>query len=157
MKHEGYAIIDEPLPGRLEKWAMNPAFTLLGLMLGGTYVGFAWFALNTLALGSSRRGRELTYAALGALGTSGWYYLLLTLGGAHVISLSALPYVAQAVLVWKLAFGYALYSSQQVSHELFQLYGGKTRSGAVWLLGAFVVNVWVKANHGGELWALLLF
>ncbi len=35
MKHEGYAIIDEPLPGRLEKWAMNPAFTLLGLMLGG--------------------------------------------------------------------------------------------------------------------------
>jgi len=44
---DGYRIADEPRPGALSQLAVNPLWPLLAVMLGGTWIAWPWFALNT--------------------------------------------------------------------------------------------------------------
>src|SRR4051795_9855112 len=64
-----YEIIDEPLPGRLAGIIVNPFYVLLAQMLGGAWLAWPWFLLNSRALGSSTRTRETKLLAL-AVGAS---------------------------------------------------------------------------------------
>ncbi len=144
MGQAGYTIADEPRPGALQRFAVNPLFPLLGLMLGGTYLGFAWFALNAFALGSSRAGRELGYAIAGAAGTTVLLFCLGILHSSELISLTTLRYVMQLVIIWKLGFGYLIHQSQQVAQELIELYGGELSSGITGVIALALLHGWIQ-------------
>ena len=58
----GYRILDEPTPGALAAYVVNPTFPMLALMLAGTWLAAPWFAFNALALGSPTARREIGLA-----------------------------------------------------------------------------------------------
>lgn len=156
MRHEGYVIADEPTPGVLERFAVNPVFPLLATMMTTTLFGMGWFVLNSFALGSTRKGRELAYAFAGVFGYAG---LIVGLGVVHSMGLiedSTQHYAAQFVLAWKLLFAYWIQSSQSVSFELFEHYGGKPARGFIAFVAAFVLRIFVAGWIPDELVFLLI-
>jgi hypothetical protein len=154
-----YRLEDEPRPGALARLAVEPLWPLLGLMLGGAWLGLPWFALNGIAVGSPSKGRELLIAALGLFGS-----LLISLAllyiwrTGYVESKSGLQYALLVLVVWKLAIGYVLFSLQSATIELYQYYGGVlNRFGLpVVLLGAFFLRSLVIGLLPSSLWYLVV-
>lgn len=138
---ERYRIADEPKPGGLSQLAVQPFWPLLGLMLGGFWVAMPWFALNGLAVGCPRRGREIGVAIVGLLGAFGIVAGLLYLDRIDVIETSLQAKLGLLVLVlWKLSIGYWLYELQARSFELYEHYGGIVRNGALVVAAAFFLK-----------------
>ena len=54
-----YEIIDEPRASRASSLAVDPLWPFLATMLGGAWLGWPWFLVNSHALGSSTKGREV--------------------------------------------------------------------------------------------------
>ena len=124
-----YRIPDEPRPTGLVRYAVDPLWPLLAVMLAGNGAGLAWFALNSHALGSPTRVREwvcilaspiLTVAALFAVAFAAEHDLLT--GTAPKYALLVLPAI-------KLVFAYVLYMLQAPSAELLTHYGMPTKNG----------------------------
>ena len=134
-----YRIPDEPRPTGLIRYAVDPMWPLLALMLSGNALGLAWFAFNSRALGSATAMREWAYIAASVIGC---VLLALAIGWAMqngVLDDSAIQYAALAFPALKLSLGYALYVSQSRSTELILHFGGVLRNGAVGLLVCFVI------------------
>ncbi len=134
-----YRIPDEPRPTGLIRYAVDPMWPLLALMLSGNALGLAWFAFNSRALGSATAAREWAYIAASVIGC---VLLALAIGWAMqngVLDDSAIQYAALAFPALKLSLGYALYVSQSRSTELILHFGGVLRNGAVGLLVCFVI------------------
>ncbi|MEZ4370065.1 MAG: hypothetical protein R3B07_04540 [Polyangiaceae bacterium] len=144
MRHLGYVIADEPTPGRLERFAVNPVFPLLATMMTTTLFGMGWFVLNSFALGSTRKAREFAYVAAGVLGYAALIAGFATLHWKGIISDATEYYCVQLVLAWKLLFAYWLQESQSLSFEIFQHYGGKPARGFMALIAAFVLRMFVR-------------
>ena len=133
-----YRIADEPAPSTLAHVAVNPLFPFLAVMLGGTWIGFAWFAVNSFAVGSPTRVKEIAWligglatAALVAVAT---YYAF----GAGLIVARHIPYVALVLLVVKLAAAYAVHILQSRTIEVYEYYGGVLRNGVPIAIVAFI-------------------
>lgn len=125
-----YRLPDEPAPGRLERYATNPMWPLLAVMLGGNALGLAWFVFNGAALGSPTRAREWLAVGASLLGSVA---LATAIGAAtHAGALQAhhVPYALLSVTLLHLAMAYALYLMQARCHELWEHYGGVSRNGA---------------------------
>lgn len=133
-----YRIVDEPEPGQLARWSVDPLWPMLALMLGGTLIGWLWFAFNAFALGSATRWREL--ALVGAsVAVTGAVALGILFGvGAGVLDVRQAAYLAIALPVAKLGFGYAVHLRQTASCELFRYFGGTLRSGWPVLIASFL-------------------
>lgn len=134
-----YRIPDEPRPTGLIRYAVDPMWPLLALMLSGNALGLAWFAFNSRALGSATAARESAYILASVIGC---VLLTLAIGWARqngVLDDSAIQYAALAFPALKLSLGYALYVSQSRSTELILHFGGVLRNGAVGLLVCFVI------------------
>lgn len=134
-----YRIPDEPRPTGLIRYAVDPMWPLLALMLSGNALGLAWFAFNSRALGSATAAREWAYIAASVIGCM---LLALAIGWAMqngFLDDSAIQYAALAFPALKLSLGYALYVSQSRSTELILHFGGVLRNGAVGLLVCFVI------------------
>ncbi len=134
-----YRIPDEPRPTGLIRYAVDPMWPLLALMLSGNALGLAWFAFNSRALGSAGAAREWTYIAASLIGC---VLLALSIGWGRqngFLENSAIQYAALAFPALKLSLGYALYVSQSRSTELILHFGGVLRNGAVGLLVCFLV------------------
>lgn len=142
--HGGYTIADEPRPSSVENFAVSPFFPLLGLMLGGHFLGFAWFTLNSFALGSSRRGRELAFVAAGFFGNIALMSGLGALVVTEVISKDTAFYLAQCLAAWKIGFGYPLYTSQHTAQQLIEVYGGRLKNGMLGVVALFLLNGWMQ-------------
>src|SRR5688500_9955283 len=54
-----YHLLDEPSPGRLANLVVNPFWPVLALMLTGGIIGWPWLVLNSLAIGSATKTREI--------------------------------------------------------------------------------------------------
>ncbi len=133
-----YRIPDEPRPTGLIRYAVDPMWPLLALMLSGNALGLAWFAFNSRALGSPNAAREWTYIAASVIGC---VLLALLIGWAArngFLENSAIQYAALGFPALKLSLGYALYVSQSRSTEIILHYGGELRNGVVGLLVCFV-------------------
>lgn len=155
----GYRLQDEARPGTLAKLAVEPLWPLLGLMLGGAWLGLPWFALNGLAVGSPTKGRELLIAGVGLLGSLLIAFGLLSAWQAgYIVSKEAMQYALLVLVVWKLVIGYALFSLQSATIELYQYYGGVlNRFGLpVVLLGAFALRGPVLELLPSPLWYLVV-
>jgi hypothetical protein len=124
-----YSIPDEPHPSRLERWVVDPMWPFFGLMLGGLWLALPWYVFNGLALGSPTRGREWLALAVSLVGS---IVLVLALDAAHGAGLLdgvRLPLSLLSLTLLKLGMGFAVFSLQARSFQLWQHFGGVPRNG----------------------------
>lgn len=124
-----YRLPDEPMPGGLSRYAVDPMWPLLALMLAGNGFGLMWFAFNGTALGSPSRAREWLYIGTSVLGSAMLIFLLAMSSTNGWLEGSALRYAGLSLIALKLVCGYSLYLSQQRSCELWEHFGGKPANG----------------------------
>lgn len=118
---------------------VNPFWPLLGLMLGGAWLAWPWYALNSFAIGSATRRRELGLVAVGFAGSCVLTLLLDRALQAGVLRAENLGFATLVLIVWKLSITYLLYLTQAKSFQLFEYFGGIAKNGfVVVLLGLFV-------------------
>ena len=60
-----YRIADEPAPGSLAVVATSPLWPFIAVMLGGVWLSWTWFAVNSFAVGSPSRRREIIWIVAG--------------------------------------------------------------------------------------------
>ncbi|MFZ5636965.1 MAG: hypothetical protein ACOY82_10335 [Pseudomonadota bacterium] len=134
-----YRIPDEPRPTGLIRYAVDPLWPLLAIMMSGNALGLAWFAFNSRALGSVSAMREWAYIAGSLLGCVAIAFLIRTavLSG-WLPDKASFEYAALAFAALKLSLGYALYIEQARSAELVVHFGGRLRNGLFGLLLCFM-------------------
>jgi hypothetical protein len=130
-----YRIVDEPTQSGWSRLAVRPLWPLLGLMLGGAWLGWPWFALNAIALGIQARWRTFAWIAAGLGGSAAIAFVSLARFGHSEPPDSVWPWAELAGTVWQLAVGYALFEEQSQTCELFVYFGGRVRN-AMWVVAA---------------------
>ena len=142
MKSGEYLLADEPRPGALERIVVRPMWPLLGSMLGLTALGWGWFLLNGIGMGSPTRRAELGWVVAGVVGG---YLILLgalaavgTMGEAGSQPLELFPYMMVGLLVWKLFVSYRLQLLQGRVYEVYLYYSGDERSGMVAVIAFYL-------------------
>jgi len=134
-----YHIEDEPQPSKLSHLVVNPFWPLLGMMLGGVWLGWLWFVINGFAVGSPTRWRELSWIMIGLLGSIGLAIIILVLDNQGFLQTrSSLQYAGLVLIVWKITISYIVFLLQQRTFELYEYYGGVVKNG-IWVL---ILAVW---------------
>jgi len=154
-----YRIDDEPRPGAWARMAVSPFWPLLGLMLGGSWLGLPWFAFNAVAVGSPTRTRELVLVVVGFVGSLVIGLGLMQLVGlGYIGSAASIQYALLVLLIWKLAIGYALFVQQSATIELYQYYGGVLSRYGILVVVAATFFLRDKIIHGvpSTLWFLVM-
>ncbi len=139
MSSARYRIPDEPRPGGLVRYAVDPMWPMLATMLAGNGIGLAWFAFNSRALGSVTAVREWACVAASLVGCMLIHIVLQNAYGQGWLDKSAVAYAMLAFPALKITFGYLLYLGQSRSAELLTHYGGTLRNGAIGLLAGFLL------------------
>jgi len=135
-----YKIADEPTPSTLAHIAVNPLFPFLTVMLGGAWLGFAWFAVNSFAVGSPTRTKEIAWL-LGGLGAAALLVAATSVAlGGGVIETRHVAYASLVVLVAKLAAAYAVHILQSRTIEIYEYYGGVLRNGLPIAVASFLIG-----------------
>src|SRR5688572_25304843 len=140
MKATRYSIADEPAPGRLAQYAVDPMWPLFGMMFGGAWFGWAWAVFNGYAVGSPTRVKESIVAAVGVG----------TLQGSGV------RYALIAVAVWKVGVSYVLYFIQNRTFEIYEYYGGVVRNGVIGVVVAALAHGYVLQLSPHPMWKLIV-
>lgn len=140
MSARAYRILDEPLPGGLQRVAVNPLWPLLAVMFAGSLFSWSWFVLNGFAVGSPTRRREFLLAIIGLTGSAVLVFVVLWLSANEVLERAPLRYVVVVVTVWKLAMSYWLYTLQSRCFGLYEHFGGPVRNGVLPLVGAAIAS-----------------
>ena len=123
-----YQIVDEPTRSRLASFAVRPLWPLLGLMLGGAWLAWPWFAFNAFALGMRGRGRVFLWIA-GAIGGSAAVVIgCLALYRAGRLSEDVWPWIHYVNVLLKLTVGYVLFEQEARAAELHAYFGGRLRN-----------------------------
>ena len=133
-----YRVIDEPRPGALAHLCVNPYWVMLTLMLGGAWIGWPWFVLNALALGSATKTREIAVAATSFTLNCGLVFGVFYAVNAGSLTVAHARYVLIAVPTLKLGLAYFVFRMQERSYELFTYFGGEERRGAFVLIAGMV-------------------
>lgn len=157
MSAAGYRIVDEPVPGGLQRIAVNPMWPLFAFMFGGALLAWSWSGVNAYALGSPTRRRELGIILLGFAGTVALVIAAGLAAKAEVITRDHLPYVILGLVVWKLGISYWLYFLQSRTFELYQYFGGAVRNGVAGVIAAYFLRSAAVSALGGSFLAMLLF
>ena len=152
MSATAYRLPDEPLPSGLTRYAVDPMWPLLALMLGGNAFGLIWFVVNGLALGSPTRTREWVLVAISLLGSAGLVFGLDSLAIAGWLQGSELRYAALSIITLKLATAYAIYMMQSRCFEIWEHYGGMARNGLPLLLVIAVIGRGFLATQKWPAW-----
>lgn len=135
-----YQIADEPAPGNLARFAVNPVFPLLALMLGGVWLAWPWLAFNSIAVGSPTRRAELAWLVGGVLAFCVISVAILWSYAAGLISDTGVPYALLVLVVAKIAVGYAVYVLQSRTIEIYEYFGGVLKNGIWGVAAAFFVG-----------------
>ena len=134
-----YRILDEPRPGGLARFAVDPLWPLFGMMFCGAWFAWLWFVFNGYAVGSPTKRKELLTAVVGFVGL---VLLLVVIG--NVIALpgwrSGAPYLGVIFACWKVGISYWLYLLQSRSFALYEYYGGVLRSGVVVIIAGYLLT-----------------
>ncbi len=149
-----YHIIDEPRPGSLSKWATNPFWILLTLMLGGAWIGWCWFAFNAVAIGSATLKKEIAWMVGSMVAVAAAVLII----GAMLSQMgdASLGYWIIALPVLKIGAGYYVYVMQYRSFALYEYYGGTVRNGMFVTLLAFLSRGYVYDAIGQPFWQVVL-
>jgi|GEM_PF-400129 len=125
-----YRIADEPSPGRLARFAVNPIWPMLATMLAGSWLGAPWFVFNAFALGSATRRREAAWTAGSLLLAAALVQGLLFAGERELVPVLVLRYGTVLVIAVRLTGAYLTYGLQDASFELHRYFGGPVVNGA---------------------------
>ncbi|NKF48995.1 hypothetical protein G3R49_00200 [Shewanella sp. WXL01] len=135
-----YQVIDEPQHSKMSKVTVNPMWPLLSSMVGGALFGWLWFAVNSFALNSPNRGKELLTIVIA----------LFVFVAAHVATgiflnngyLKGIPvdYVILILLCMKLVFSYKLFLMQMKSFSVYTHFEGKVANPVAGLILAYLAG-----------------
>lgn len=152
-----YTIIDEPKPGKWEHLVVSPLWPMLGLMVGGGWLGFSWFIFNAMAMGCPELHKTVRLALMGFGGALALVFGIGYLGTMEIVDEGAIPYAILAITVWKLWVGYQLYSLQGRTFHLFEYFGGISRNGVMILLIAmFAGREFVLGLVDSPVWVMVM-
>ncbi|HEU4531300.1 MAG TPA: hypothetical protein VFR59_08935 [Steroidobacteraceae bacterium] len=152
-----YQIRDEPVGGAQRGLIVDPFWALLGLMVGGAWLGAALFAINAWFLRGPNWQRELALTVALLLGAPVIALLMVGAGDAGVIPEVGMKYAFLTVILWKLAVGYWIYFQQQTGFDLYQYFGGKPQNGLpIVVLSALFLNRYVIAAVDHPLWRTMV-
>jgi hypothetical protein len=157
MSASNYRIVDEPAPGLLSRFVVDPFWPLLATMMASSLLGYAWLIFNSFALGSPTRGREIAYCVGGVIGA-----VAVLVGGGMAfengwITEAQVRYLALPVIACKLLAAYLVCFSQQRALELFEYFGGEKQNGIAGLIvSIMLVRVVLGPVLAKSSWALLL-
>ncbi|MFT3807522.1 hypothetical protein [Arenimonas sp.] len=144
MSRSRYHIPDEPKPSGLAHLAVDPMWPLFAQMLAGSWLGLPWFLLNSLALGSPTRNREILWMLFCVFGTLGLYFAYMHVVDQELLGVTARRIAVLSFVVLKLIVGYVLYLKQSRVFEIWTYYGGQARNGVIVLMvGAFIGRAFV--------------
>jgi hypothetical protein len=126
MTDRAYRIIDEPAPSALSRLAVNPFWIMLaGMLLPSRWQALAviWFVVNSFALNSTTKMKEICWAAGAlAIALAGreplQQFLDDQIGRAALIAYW--PYIHIVVIAMLLTAMYRLYLYQYGSYQLFR-------------------------------------
>ncbi|MBN1206389.1 MAG: hypothetical protein JXB05_15865 [Myxococcaceae bacterium] len=157
-REASYRILDEPGPSALAHLIVHPMWPLLSIMFAGAWLAVPWFVLNSFALGSHTRFKELGVAAGGVLGVLA---LAFGLGLIHTLLKlpeGAIPYLRVLVILWKLSVAYWLFDLQKHTFSLHEYFGGAVRNGMLVVgVGYLLRGSVLKVPFGGAgLWQLVV-
>jgi heme/copper-type cytochrome/quinol oxidase subunit 4 len=143
VKEAEYRIIDEPRPGGLAHLAVNPFWIFLAMMLGGAWLGWPWFVLNGLAIGSASVRKELALVLVGIVAAIGATLVLLLLVSAGALSMDHVKYAMVGLIAIKLAITYFVFLNQSRSFELFSYFGGQSKNALLLVIASVFVRPYV--------------
>ena len=142
-----YRIADEPTPGPLSGVATNPLWPFVAVMLGGVWLSWSWFAINSFAVGSPSRRKEILWIVAG-LGVSAMIvFAIFASAERGIIAQQHIKYAMLTITVWQLGVSYVLYLLQSRTIEIYEHFGGVLRNGLYFLvLAAFIGRPLVAAK-----------
>lgn len=152
---QGYRILDEPRPGPQAHLSVNPFWILLSVMMGGAWLAWPWFVFNSFAIGSATRKKELVLVVLGVAGSAALYLGVMALVTASVVDERSVAYAALVVVTWKLGITYALHVLQGRSFQLYEYFGGPSKSGVLLIVVGFLARGAVLERLEGSLWLIV--
>jgi hypothetical protein len=152
-----YVIPDEPRPSGLRAWACRPSAPLLAGMVAGAWLAWPWFAVNSIALGSPTRRKEL---ALCAAAVGGTVLLAIALVVLHdrgvIVGRTAIRLSLLAIATWKLTMAYAVNQLQSRTFDVYTYYGGVVRNPARVLLVGAALRSFVLGAFDSDLWIIIV-
>jgi len=148
-----YTISDEPRPSKLRHLVFHPSGPLLASMLGGAWLAWPWFVLNSIALGSPTRRKEIAIAIVAVLGSLALAVLVVALDDAKLLETKTRVELAiLGITVWKLGCAYWVCIVQSRTFHVYTYYGGTARPVMVPLLVGFALRSTVMGLVAHPLW-----
>jgi hypothetical protein len=141
MPSASYRLPDEPTRSPLSHLAVNPVWPLLAIMFGGAWLSWPWFLVNSLALGSPTKRKEVALVFVAFLGSAG-----ILIGGATLAAAAGwehpklFRFLGLIILLWKLGVSYWLQVLQSRPLALFQHFGGTLRNPMFLLVAGFLLG-----------------
>ena len=144
-----YEIADEPTPSdSLGNLVYEPSAPLLAMMMCGAWLAWPWFIVNSIAMGSPTRDREIKLTLIAFAGSIGLALLVFGLVDAGIIeSKLALQIALLGITTWKLGMAYMISTVQGRTFHVYTYYGGNVQN-AVYILTtgtyvrSLVLDVW---------------
>lgn len=137
---DSYQIIDEPRGSRLSNATVNPIWPFLALIVGGALSSWLWFVINSIALNSPSRNKELLVVSI-AFCVFIAMYLGLGLGKVNGLYEGLTKqYIDTAIYSIEIIFCFTLFLMQQGSFHVYEYFNGKVASPVIGLLLALVVG-----------------
>ena len=126
-----YQIADEPAPGPLARFAVNPIFPFLSFMVGGLWIAWPWLAFNGMAVGSPTWRREWVWLVASVVVAGALLLVWAELVNSEVLSGLSARYAGLTIPLVKLSALYAVFVLQSRTIEIYEYYGGVLRNGVI--------------------------
>jgi hypothetical protein len=153
-----YEIADEPSPsGDLGKLVFQPNAPLLAAMMCGAWLAWPWFILNSIAMGSPTRQREIKLSLLAVGGTVALGMLVFGLVDAGIIeSALALRIALLGITCWKLGMAYLVSTVQSRTFHVYRYYGGAVQNAGYVLFAGMQLSGFVVDASENPLWHIIV-
>lgn len=149
-----YQIIDEPKGGRFSNLTTKPMWPLLAFMFGGPLCSWIWSAVNSVALNSPSRNKELAIVGAAFVTYFAMYLCLgVVLASGALVGVNA-GYIKVAIVAVELIFCYKLFLMQTGSFDVYEYFNGKVANPAIGLIVSVFIGRKVEAFVIGALLAV---
>ena len=153
-----YEIADEPTPSdSLGNLVYEPSAPLLAMMMCGAWLAWPWFIVNSIAMGSPTRDREIKLCAIAFGGSIALALLVFGLVDAGIIeSKLALQIALLGVTTWKLGMAYLISTVQGRTFHVYTYYGGNVQNAFYILTTGTYVRSLVLDVWENPIWRVVL-
>ena len=152
-----YVICDEPRPSPLRDYVVRPSAPLLAMMLGGAWLAWPWFIVNSIALGSPTRRREIAMVLIAIAGSALLAVTAIALVDAGVIHTETQARLAGLVIrTWKLGMACWLVTLQARTFHVYEYYGGTVRSARPVLIAGLFLRGIVVGLLDSPIWRIIV-